>query len=64
MDLNTKIKLKVPNLLDELRLQGDLIQTDDPPSLTPTSAKYDLDARALESPGESFETPLLKLITN
>ena len=38
-------------------------QLRDPPSLTPTSAMYDLDARALESPSESFQTILLKLIT-
>jgi len=47
-------------LLDELRLQGDSIQTRNPPSLTPTSAIYDLDARALESPCERLQNSFVE----
>ena len=47
-------------LLDDLHLQGDSVQKLRDPR---ASAMYHHDARALESPCESFQTPLLKLIT-
>ena len=59
MDLK-QTKLAYLILLDELRLQGDSIQTRDPPSLTPTSAMYDLDARALESPSERLQNSFVE----
>ena len=48
------------SLLDELRLQFDKIQNRDPPSLTPTSARYDFDARALESPCEKLQNTFVE----
>ena len=60
----TQTKLGYLSLLDDLPSSSRLDPNRDPPSETPTSAMYDLDARALESPCESFQTPLLKLITN
>ena len=48
------------SLLDELRLQVDSIQNRDPPSLTPMSAIYDFDARALESPCERLQNSFVE----
>ena len=58
MDLkHTKLNYGYLSLLDDLPSSSRLNPKRDPPSLTPTSAMYDLDARALESPCESFQTP-------
>ena len=47
-------------LLDELRLQVDSIQSRDPPSLTPTSAIYDLDTWALDSLCERLQNSFIE----
>ena len=56
MDLkHTKLNHGYLSLIDDLPSSSRLDPKHrDPPSLTPTSAMYDLDARALESPCESF----------
>ena len=56
MDLK-HTKLGYLSLFDDLPSSSRLdLKLRDPPSLTPTSAMYDLDARALETPCENFQT--------
>ena len=57
---HTKLKLGYLSLLDDLPSSSRLDPKRDPPSM----AMNDLDARALESPCESFQTLLFEAITN
>ena len=59
MDLKqTKLNYGYLSLLDDLPSSSRLDPNRDPPSLTPTSAIYDLDARALKSLCESVTVPV------
>ena len=55
-----RTKLGYLSLLDDLPSSSRLDPKLDPPSLTPTSAKQDLDARALETTCEGFRITELK----
>ena len=59
MDLNT-LNYGYLSLLDDLQSSSRLDPKRDPTS----KAMYDLDARALESPSEGFQTLLFEAITN
>ena len=65
MDLkHTKLNYGYLSLLDDLPSSSRLDPKRDPPSLTPMTAMYDLDARALELPCERLQNSFAEAITN